>query len=179
MRSLLIQAAKNVTGLVHRETWKMEFIENYGSVTALVIHFADFMCVYILRFDPCAYSRSSLKRNWWNRCRWSKRRPFRPNSVKPIWRTMLPFWAIWMFWFRNVCSISPAASNRRPRIPTPSMIRCPVPKSSCSWLSAIANTRCYTSCLGEIICCIIIMGSFLSKFRVFMVKMCQNFQFLC
>jgi len=37
MRSLLMQAAKNVTGLVQRETWKLEFIEGHGSVTPLVI----------------------------------------------------------------------------------------------------------------------------------------------
>ena len=37
MRSLLIQAAKNVTGLVQHETWKLEFIEGHGSVTPLVI----------------------------------------------------------------------------------------------------------------------------------------------
>jgi len=35
MRSLLIQAAKNVTGLVQHETWKLEFIEGHGSVTPL------------------------------------------------------------------------------------------------------------------------------------------------
>lgn len=36
MRSLLMQAAENVTDLVHQETWQLEFIESHGSISKLV-----------------------------------------------------------------------------------------------------------------------------------------------
>lgn len=42
MRSLLMQAAENVTTFVSQETWGSEFIESHGSITQLVnvlIHF--------------------------------------------------------------------------------------------------------------------------------------------
>lgn len=37
MRSLLMQAAENVTQLGNQGSWELEFIESHGSITHLVI----------------------------------------------------------------------------------------------------------------------------------------------
>jgi len=36
MRSLLMQAAENITNLVSQENWQLEFIESHGSITQMV-----------------------------------------------------------------------------------------------------------------------------------------------
>lgn len=36
MRSLLMQAAENVTHIASQENWQLEFIESHGSITQLV-----------------------------------------------------------------------------------------------------------------------------------------------
>ena len=36
MRSLLMQAAENITNLVSQENWQLEFIESHGSITHMV-----------------------------------------------------------------------------------------------------------------------------------------------
>ena len=35
MRSLLMQAAENVSNLANREDWRVEFVEGHGSITQL------------------------------------------------------------------------------------------------------------------------------------------------
>lgn len=57
MRSLLMQAAENVTTFVSQETWSSEFIESHGSITQLVNFLISFLhrCI-INNFKICLAS---------------------------------------------------------------------------------------------------------------------------
>lgn len=72
MRSLLMQAAENVTHLASQENWKLEFIESHGSITQLVIrHLYKYRTIHFtieLLFVIWTVSLMFLKRKSLNAC---------------------------------------------------------------------------------------------------------------